>query len=90
MSANCMRCVISGRVQGVWFRAATRQQAQTLGISGWVRNLSDGRVELVACGAQAALANFNTWLKRGPELARVTAVECEPMTAQAFTDFEIR
>ena len=90
MSTECVHCVISGRVQGVWFRASTRSEARALGLNGWVRNLPDGRVELVACGARPALAQFKTWLQCGPEHARVSVVECEPIPARDFTDFEVR
>lgn len=74
---TCRRCLISGRVQGVWFRAATQQQARHLGLTGHAINLPDGRVEVVACGRQQALDDLETWLWQGPELARVTAVVCE-------------
>ena len=70
----CRRFIVSGRVQGVWFRASTREQAQRLGISGHAVNLPDGRVEVVACGVEAALDKLATWLTRGPELARVENV----------------
>ncbi len=67
----CMRCYISGKVQGVWFRAATKEQAQKRNINGWVRNLSDGRVEVFACGIDNQLEQFYDWLKQGPPLAKV-------------------
>jgi acylphosphatase len=73
----CLRFVVSGRVQGVFFRAATREQAQGLGLVGHARNLADGRVEVLACGDDDALAVLERWLNRGPPLARVIAVESE-------------
>jgi acylphosphatase len=51
----CLSCLVSGRVQGVWYRDSTQRQAQALGISGYARNLPDGRVEVLACGETAAL-----------------------------------
>lgn len=73
----CKRCVVSGRVQGVWFRATTREQARRLGVTGWARNLHDGRVEVLACGEPAAVEALCDWLWDGPPLAQVTQVSCE-------------
>ena len=67
---------VSGRVQGVGYRAAARTRARELGLDGWVRNLPDGRVEACAAGAPAALDQFAAWLAQGPTLAEVSAVEC--------------
>jgi acylphosphatase len=66
---------IRGKVQGVFFRESTRQEATRLGLTGWVRNRDDGSVEAVAEGAQAALEEFIRWCHRGPQAARVTDVE---------------
>lgn len=66
---------VRGRVQGVFFRATACQQAQTLGLVGWVRNLRDGRVEIVAEGDEAAVAAFLTWCEQGPPRARVDGVD---------------
>jgi acylphosphatase len=82
---------VSGRVQGVFFRAWTRNQALELGLKGWVRNLPDGRVELMAQGAEETLARFLDCLRQGPPLARVGDVESvflqneEPMIGFAIT-----
>lgn len=73
MSA-CRRWLVSGRVQGVFFRAATRRRAVELGLSGTARNLTDGRVEVIACGADAALDDLAAWLHEGPPAAEVAAV----------------
>ena len=75
-----MHCFVSGRVQGVCFRAATRQFALDRGLRGWVRNLPDGRVELLAVGADEQLDALRDWLSRGPERARVDDVACRPAT----------
>lgn len=77
--SSCLRCRVSGRVQGVWFRAATQQQAQRLALTGSARNLPDGSVEVMACGEAAALEALRDWLWQGPELARVTEVSCESL-----------
>ena len=74
----CMRCLVSGRVQGVWFRAHTREQAQALGLSGSAVNLPDGRVEVIACGEAAALERLRQWLWQGSPMSRVREVACEP------------
>jgi len=75
MSDICVRCHVSGRVQGVWYRAAAQEQAQALGVSGFARNLADGRVEVLACGSRKAVDRMVTWLAEGPPMARVQHVE---------------
>jgi len=72
---GCVRFVVSGRVQGVFFRASTREEAQRLGLTGHARNLPDGTVEVVACGDDAALEQLERWLALGPPLAQVIRVE---------------
>lgn len=69
------RFVVSGRVQGVFFRASTREQAVALGIDGHALNLPDGRVEVLAIGDAVALDELERWLWRGPSAARVDGVE---------------
>ncbi|HLQ85101.1 MAG TPA: acylphosphatase [Salinisphaeraceae bacterium] len=71
------RFLVSGRVQGVSFRASTRDVAQSLGLSGWVRNRDDGCVEGIAFGEPTALRDFHGWLKRGPGAAKVKKVVFE-------------
>lgn len=80
--SHCLRCRVSGRVQGVWFRASTQQQAERLGISGSARNLFDGDVEVIACGEEAALNALREWLWQGPAHAQVDGVQCEPLTRE--------
>lgn len=65
---------IEGRVQGVWFRESTRQQAVRLGIAGYAMNLPDGSVEVLACGSHEAVEELARWLRGGPPLARVRAL----------------
>lgn len=72
----CLRCRVEGRVQGVFYRASARHRALELGVSGFARNLSDGSVEVRACGARAAVAALRDWLWEGPSGAAVTAVQC--------------
>jgi len=74
----CRRCFISGRVQGVFFRASTRARALELGINGYARNLPDGRVEVLACGPDVQLQQLCDWLQQGPPGARVSGVSCRP------------
>jgi acylphosphatase len=68
--------IISGRVQGVYYRMSARQQAEALGLSGWVRNRSDGTVELVAQGLEDEVGAFLRWCHLGPTLAEVSGIEC--------------
>jgi acylphosphatase len=72
---TCRRFLVSGRVQGVFYRDSTRRQAQAIGVTGWVRNLYDGRVEVLACGDSRKLETFKKWLEIGPEYAKVTNIE---------------
>ena len=72
---SCRRYLISGRVQGVFYRASAQRYAQSLALSGWVRNRRDGRVELLACGDEAVLETLEKWLEIGPEYAKVTKIE---------------
>lgn len=75
------RFLVSGRVQGVFYRASTREQALALGLSGYARNLPDGRVEVVASGDDAALDALERWLWQGPPAARVDEVRRESCEA---------
>jgi len=85
----CMRCHVAGRVQGVFFRASTRQQARTLGLTGHARNLADGGVEVLVCGDPAAVRELMTWLRVGPDLAQVSTVTCEPTPYVKLSGFTI-
>ena len=68
-------CRISGLVQGVYYRGSAQARARELGITGYARNLSDGRVEVLACGDPVVVSVFIEWLRVGPTEAQVTAVE---------------
>ena len=87
MAKLCRRALVEGRVQGVWFRGSTQQQALGLGITGWARNLPDGRVEVLMCGEPDKLAELEQWLHRGPRLAKVIAVNVADVAWQDFTEF---
>jgi acylphosphatase len=86
-----VRMLISGRVQGVCFRAYARDEARRLGLKGWVRNLPDGRVEVLAQGEPDTLKALESFCRKGPPYARVTAVEViEERTAKGeLSSFEI-
>jgi len=81
---------ISGRVQGVFFRATTREQAERLGVAGWVRNLPDGRVEALFEGPRPAVEACLEWCHHGPPGARVTGVEVEWQQPRGERGFSIR
>lgn len=74
------RFIVSGKVQGVWFRAATCERALALGLRGHARNCDDGSVEVLATGEPAALDALAQWLRVGPPLARVEALTRTPAT----------
>ena len=71
----CKKCLVSGRVQGVFYRATCAHRAAELGVHGYARNLADGRVEVLACGEAAAVSVFVEWLWTGSTASKVVAVE---------------
>lgn len=83
----CLRCFVSGHVQGVWYRDTTRRKALELGLTGYARNLSDGRVEVLACGEESAVTALRDWLWEGSRHARVTDVHSERIDYQGLTGF---
>jgi acylphosphatase len=87
---RAIRCVVAGRVQGVYYRASTAERAAALGLNGWVKNLSDGRVEAVASGSLDALTEFSAWLWQGPPAARVASVQVEEWTDAVPDRFDVR
>lgn len=84
-----IHCHVSGRVQGVWFRAAAREQARELGIDGYARNLQDGRVEVLARGTPDSVAALRRWLRRGPPGAEVTDLQCRESADEPDGGFRI-
>ena len=85
----CLRGHVSGRVQGVSFRAFARSEALRAGVSGWARNLADGRVEVLLCGEEAAVRGVAEALHRGPPHARVSAVVLHEEPCPDVTGFTI-
>jgi acylphosphatase len=81
------RFLVSGRVQGVFFRASTREQALQLGLAGHAKNLADGRVEVLASGRSDALDALEKWLWQGPPAAAVAAVNREYLPEQERQGF---
>jgi acylphosphatase len=90
MAKICVRCIVAGRVQGVFYRANARHQAERVGITGWARNLMNGTVEVLACGERDAVESFRFWLSQGPRGAHVVDVTCEPAPLRDLTDFSTR
>jgi len=83
--------LIEGRVQGVGYRMSAQIAAQKIGVTGWVRNLRSGQVEMVAEGEPAQLEQLLEWTWQGPNFAQVTDINLEKLTATGeFTQFEIR
>jgi acylphosphatase len=81
--------IVHGRVQGVWFRAGTKEQAEELGLLGWVKNRPEGTVEIHAEGEKPQLEEFIAWCRKGTPAADVTSLEIDWVTAQEFKSFDI-
>jgi acylphosphatase len=79
----CKRCLVGGRVQGVYYRATAARRAQDLGLSGYARNLPDGRVEVLACGDEPVVLAFVKWLWIGSSASRVTSVQVSDAAVDA-------
>jgi acylphosphatase len=90
MPIKRLSLMINGEVQGVYYRASTVETARQLGLTGFARNLSDGRVEVVAEGTSDALADLKNWCRKGPPAASVASVDAEESEAtREFAGFEI-
>lgn len=85
----CRQFKVSGRVQGVFFRASTRDVAMPLNITGHAINLPDGSVEVLACGDRDSVEKLARWLEDGPRMATVAGVESHDVDCAAPTDFRI-
>ncbi len=83
------RFIVSGKVQGVFFRDSTRTRAQELGITGWVRNDIEGHVECIAFGTPEQMTMFEAWLWMGPRKAEVKSVIAEIIPVENIDGFEI-
>ena len=81
------RFIVSGKVQGVFFRGSAREQALALGLTGHAMNLDDGRVEVLASGSSEALVALEQWLQQGPSTARIDKVFRENMAEQNLFGF---
>ncbi len=82
--------IVSGRVQGVGFRWSTKREADRLGLTGYVRNRADGKVELVAAGPSQAVGAFITWAERGPSFSNVSDIDVTELTDQvSHAEFSI-
>ena len=81
------RCLVGGRVQGVFYRASTRSRAEELGVTGYARNLPDGRVEVLACGEAAAVDALCQWLWRGSPASSVREVVIEDVEPAALAQW---
>lgn len=90
MARICLHGYVSGKVQGVYYRQSTQEEADRLDLDGWVRNLDDGRVEVLLEGEEDAVRELARWLERGPDKAQVTAVELSEQPLQGVTGFIVR
>ena len=81
---------VHGRVQGVWFRAGTKEKAEELGLTGWVMNRPNGTVEIHAQGEKSQLENFIAWCRQGTPAAKVTSLDIDrSLIQQEFISFDI-
>jgi acylphosphatase len=88
--STAKRLIVSGRVQGVFYRQWTANEARALGLSGWVRNLRNGDVELLASGPDEALSELIRRCHEGPPAAAVEAVRVEDAEPEPLTGFDVR
>ena len=89
MQVIARKCIVKGRVQGVFFRSMTASKAEELGITGSVINLPNGNVQVIAVGEEGSMDSFTQWLHEGPRLALVTSVSCEPFVGELPGEFTI-
>lgn len=88
MAEICIHAFVKGVVQGVWYRQSTKEQADAQGVTGWARNLADGRVEVLLCGEEPAVKRVESWLQEGPPRAIVEQVQAEQVAWQPIEGFE--
>jgi acylphosphatase len=90
MSLKQVQLIVRGRVQGVFFRASTQREARRLGLTGWVKNRTDGSVEILAEGEEDGLKDLIAWANRGPSASRVERVDVRWRGFSGeFADFRI-
>ena len=87
---KCVHLIVSGRVQGVFFRDNTRKKATELGLKGYAKNLHDGNVEVVAEGNEEKIKELIEFIKKGPGIASVTGVQMRHKEPENFKNFDIR
>ena len=87
---EAIHIIVHGRVQGVWFRAGTKERADELGLFGRVKNKSEGTVEIHAEGEKLQLEDFILWCRKGTPAANVTSLNLNPTSLQNLRSFEIR
>ena len=85
----CIRCIVSGRVQGVWYRQSTLEMAERLDVKGWVKNLTNGNVELLACGDEINVEKLQSWLWQGRPNSQVSDVVCETIAFEKHDGFSV-
>ena len=90
MTTLCIKAIISGKVQGVFYRRNAHKKAKKLGLTGWVKNNADDTVELIACGDEEKINEFISWLWKGPLFARVSKVDWQKIPAEKYEDFIIQ
>ncbi|MDH4610840.1 acylphosphatase [Pseudomonas sp. BN102] len=90
MARICLHGYVSGKVQGVYYRQSTQDQADRLELDGWVRNVADGRVEVLVEGEEGAVRELAAWLEQGPADAEVTEVDLQEQPLQGITGFIVR
>ena len=89
MTMKCVHLIISGKVQGVFFRANTRQKASDLGLKGYAKNLKDKTVEVVAQGEEKNIDELVIYIKQGPGIAKVNDIKITHKMPKNFKGFEI-
>lgn len=87
MTNICVHAFVTGKVQGVWFRQSTKEQALVQGVTGWAKNLPNGRVEVMLCGDEETVAHMQAWLYQGPELAIVEEVQASQVEYRVLEGF---
>jgi len=87
--STCKRCLVDGRVQGVFYRSNTYSKAVEIGVTGWVRNLDDGRVEVCIQGTQDKVEAMVDWLWEGAPHSRVVSVQCADETDCEYDSFSV-
>jgi len=87
---EAIHIIVRGRVQGVWFRAGTKERADELGLFGWVKNQPEGTVEIHVEGEKLLLEKFILWCRKGTPASNVTSLSLNMTSLQNFASFEIR